>query len=125
MTDLLPGKPGLEILSFTIKDVVDFVNYLESLGKSQTATVVRDADIGKAEASRDSGVEVGHADGDTGHSTANVVLSTCGSRHALPPGSTAPCRRVTVSGSAWKPASQLTRPLPTRSASTSCNRCAV
>jgi flotillin len=51
------AKMGLEILSFTIKDVLDHVQYLESLGKAQTASVVRDADIGKAEAHRDSGVE--------------------------------------------------------------------
>lgn len=50
------AKMGLEILSFTIKDLTDNVNYLSSLGKAQTAIVVRDADIGKAEAARDSGI---------------------------------------------------------------------
>ncbi|EDQ86471.1 uncharacterized protein MONBRDRAFT_33750 [Monosiga brevicollis MX1] len=50
------AKMGLEILSFTIKDVVDSVQYLESLGKGPTAAVQRDADIGKAEAIRDSGI---------------------------------------------------------------------
>merc|ERR1712172_77320 len=39
------GKMGIEILSFTIKDVYDTVDYLASLGKSQTAAVIRDADI--------------------------------------------------------------------------------
>ena len=43
------GKMGVEILSFTIKDVHDDVDYLESLGKSQTASVKRDAEIGVAE----------------------------------------------------------------------------
>ncbi|XP_030078146.1 flotillin-2 isoform X1 [Microcaecilia unicolor] len=50
------GRMGIEILSFTIKDVYDKVEYLSSLGKTQTAAVQRDADIGVAEAERDSGI---------------------------------------------------------------------
>merc|ERR550519_66544 len=50
------GKMGIEILSFTIKDVFDNVEYLASLGKAQTAAVKRDADIGVAQANRDAGI---------------------------------------------------------------------
>ncbi|XP_072286495.1 flotillin-2 isoform X3 [Pyxicephalus adspersus] len=50
------GRMGIEILSFTIKDVYDKVEYLSSLGKTQTAVVRRDADIGVAEAERDAGI---------------------------------------------------------------------
>uniref|UniRef100_A0A8B9IQW1 Flotillin n=1 Tax=Anser cygnoides TaxID=8845 RepID=A0A8B9IQW1_ANSCY len=50
------GRMGIEILSFTIKDVYDKVDYLSSLGKTQTAAVRRDADIGVAEAERDAGI---------------------------------------------------------------------
>uniref|UniRef100_A0AAZ1XPR6 Flotillin n=1 Tax=Oreochromis aureus TaxID=47969 RepID=A0AAZ1XPR6_OREAU len=50
------GRMGIEILSFTIKDVYDKVDYLSSLGKTQTAAVQRDADIGVAEAERDAGI---------------------------------------------------------------------
>lgn len=50
------GRMGIEILSFTIKDVFDDVQYLTSLGKSQTAAVKRDADIGVAQANRDAGI---------------------------------------------------------------------
>ncbi|XP_078536212.1 flotillin-2 isoform X2 [Lissotriton helveticus] len=50
------GRMGIEILSFTIKDVYDKVEYLSSLGKTQTAVVQRDADIGVAEAERDAGI---------------------------------------------------------------------
>ncbi|XP_054392544.1 flotillin-2 isoform X1 [Pongo pygmaeus] len=50
------GRMGIEILSFTIKDVYDKVDYLSSLGKTQTAVVQRDADIGVAEAERDAGI---------------------------------------------------------------------
>jgi flotillin len=52
------GRMGIEILSFTIKDVYDSVEYLASLGRSQTANVKRDADIGVAEANRDAGIRV-------------------------------------------------------------------
>merc|ERR1719234_2298937 len=50
------GRMGIEILSFTIKDVYDNVDYLASLGKSQTAVVRKDADIGVAQAERDAGI---------------------------------------------------------------------
>merc|ERR550534_1719194 len=50
------GKMGIEILSFTIKDAYDNVDYLASLGKSQTAAVKRDAEIGVAQANRDAGI---------------------------------------------------------------------
>ncbi|XP_018019935.1 flotillin-2 isoform X3 [Hyalella azteca] len=50
------GRMGIEILSFTIKDVYDRVEYLTSLGRSQTAAVKRDADIGVALANRDAGI---------------------------------------------------------------------
>ena len=43
------GRMGMEIQSFTIKDVVDNVQYLDSLGKTQTANVKRDAEIGVAQ----------------------------------------------------------------------------
>ncbi|KOB66418.1 Flotillin 2, isoform G [Operophtera brumata] len=50
------GRMGIEILSFTIKDVYDDVQYLASLGKAQTANVKRDADVGVAQANRDAGI---------------------------------------------------------------------
>ncbi|XP_037533825.1 flotillin-2 [Nematolebias whitei] len=50
------GRMGIEILSFTIKDLYDKVNYLSSLGKTQIAAVKCDAAIGVAEAERDAGI---------------------------------------------------------------------
>ncbi|CAL9684908.1 unnamed protein product [Knipowitschia caucasica] len=50
------GRMGIEIMSFVIKDVFDSLDYLSSLGKTQTAAVQRDADIGVAEAERDAGI---------------------------------------------------------------------
>lgn len=52
------GRMGIEILSFTIKDIFDSVQYLSSLGKAQTAIVKRDAHIGVAQAVRDAGIRV-------------------------------------------------------------------
>jgi len=49
---------GIEILSFVIKDVVDNVDYLSSIGRAQSAIVKKDAAIGVAEAERDSGIVV-------------------------------------------------------------------
>ncbi|CAN7986574.1 unnamed protein product, partial [Ixodes hexagonus] len=50
------GRMGIEILSFTIKDVFDRVEYLTSLGRARTAAVKRDADVGVAQAERDAGI---------------------------------------------------------------------
>lgn len=46
------------ILVFSLQDVYDKMDYLSSLGKTQTAAVQRDADIGVAEAERDAGIRV-------------------------------------------------------------------
>lgn len=56
------GRMGIEILSFTIKDVYDRVEYLNSLGRAQTANVKRDADVGVAEAERDAGIKEAECD---------------------------------------------------------------
>lgn len=50
------GRMGIEILSFTIGQIRDSVQYLESLGKAATANVKRDADVGVANATRDAGI---------------------------------------------------------------------
>nr|WP_276203574.1 SPFH domain-containing protein [Paenibacillus fonticola] len=50
-------KMGLQIVSFTIKDVRDKHGYLEALGKPRIAAVKRDAEIAEAEAVRDSRIQ--------------------------------------------------------------------
>ncbi|KAL3311407.1 Flotillin-2 [Cichlidogyrus casuarinus] len=50
------AKMGIEILSFTIKDIFDRVTYLNSFGKTQIAIVRKDADIGVAEAEKEAGI---------------------------------------------------------------------
>ena len=52
---------GLEIVSFVIKDIRDDKEYLESLGRTRTAEVKRDAVKGEAEAQRDATIAQAHA----------------------------------------------------------------
>ncbi|CAG2119078.1 unnamed protein product, partial [Medioppia subpectinata] len=54
------GRMGIEIVSFTIQDVYDSVEYLSSLGKTRTAEVKRDAQTGVALAERDAGIREAH-----------------------------------------------------------------
>jgi flotillin len=52
---------GLEIVSFVIKDIQDDKEYLESLGRTRTAEVKRDAVRGEAEAQRDATIAQANA----------------------------------------------------------------
>lgn len=55
-------KMGLQIVSFTIKDVRDKHGYLDALGKPRIAAVKRDADIAEAEALRDARIQKAKAE---------------------------------------------------------------
>lgn len=55
-------KMGLQIVSFTIKDVRDKHGYLDALGKPRIAAVKRDAEIAEAEAVRDTRMKKALAD---------------------------------------------------------------
>jgi len=48
-TDLV--NMGMQVVSYTLKDITDDVGYLKALGEARTAEVQRDARIGQAEAS--------------------------------------------------------------------------
>ncbi len=52
---------GLQIVSFTIRDIRDNQGYLDALGKPRTAQVKRDAIIGQAEADRDATIKSAEA----------------------------------------------------------------
>ena len=54
----MPSCLLLKVSVCVLQDVYDKVEYLSSLGKTQTAAVQRDADIGVAEAERDAGIRV-------------------------------------------------------------------
>jgi len=55
-------KMGLQIVSFTIKDVRDKHGYLDALGKPRIAAVKRDADVAEAEAVRDARIQKAKAE---------------------------------------------------------------
>jgi flotillin len=55
-------KMGLQIVSFTIKDLRDQHGYLDALGKPRIASVKRDAEIAEAEAIRDSRIKKANAE---------------------------------------------------------------
>ena len=55
---------GLQIVSFTIRDIRDDMGYLNALGRKRTAEVTRDAEIGEAEATRDASIKRAEAQRD-------------------------------------------------------------
>ena len=69
-TDL--ANMGLQIVSFTLKDIRDNHGYLEALGKPRTALVLRDADIAGAEATRDADIAKAEAERDATIRSANA-----------------------------------------------------
>ena len=55
------SKLGLSIDLLNIKDITDDNKYIQSLGRKQTADIVRNATIGEAEAKRDSDIKAAEA----------------------------------------------------------------
>ena len=68
---------GLQIISFTIKNIHDAEGYLDSLGKARTAEVKRDATIGQARATRDAAIESAKArqEGEIAQLAANTKIA--------------------------------------------------
>ncbi|MEK9173345.1 MAG: SPFH domain-containing protein [Patescibacteria group bacterium] len=54
-------KTGIELVNFNIKGISDALGYIEALGKTKTAQVKRDAEIGEAEAQRESTIKASTA----------------------------------------------------------------
>lgn len=52
---------GINVVSYTIKDISDETGYLLALGKKRTAEVLRDARIGEAEAKKETGIKESRA----------------------------------------------------------------
>jgi flotillin len=50
------GKMGLEVISFTMKNVRDQNRYIENMGRPDVARIKRDADVATAEAERDTAI---------------------------------------------------------------------
>jgi len=51
------NKMGLEVISFTIKEVRDKNDYIANMGKPDVARIKRDADVATAEAERDTAIK--------------------------------------------------------------------
>ncbi len=51
------NKMGLEVISFTIKEVRDKNEYITNMGKPDVARIQRDADVATAEADRDTAIK--------------------------------------------------------------------
>jgi flotillin len=54
-------KMGLEVISFTIKEVRDKNEYISNMGRPDIARIKRDADVAQAEAERDTAIQRAHA----------------------------------------------------------------
>jgi flotillin len=69
---------GLQIVSFTIRDIRDNQGYLDALGKPRTAQVKRDAIIAQAEADRDSTIKSAQANqsGQTAKFEADTIVAS-------------------------------------------------
>src|SRR5438270_1186501 len=59
------NKMGLEVISFTIKEVRDKNDYITNMGRPDVARIKRDADKATAEAKRDADIAIAEAERDT------------------------------------------------------------
>src|ERR1700733_4736383 len=55
------SKMGLEVISFTIKEVRDKNEYISNMGRPDVARIRRDADVASAEADRDTAIKRANA----------------------------------------------------------------
>jgi flotillin len=76
---------GLEIVSFTIKDIRDDQGYLDALGQARTAEVKRDAAIGQALAARDATVKSAEArqEGETAKFQAETKIAEADKNYSV------------------------------------------
>jgi flotillin len=64
------NKMGLEVISFTIKEVRDKNEYITNMGRPDVARIKRDADVAGAEAERDTAIKRAEAKRDAATATA-------------------------------------------------------
>src|ERR1700687_5191552 len=66
------NKMGLEVISFTIKEVRDKNEYITNMGKPDVARIKRDADVATAEAERDTAIRRAEASRESAIAKANA-----------------------------------------------------
>src|ERR1039458_6732641 len=71
------NKMGLEVISFTIKEVRDKNEYITNMGKPDVARIKRDADVATAEAERDTAIKRAMATREAGVARAQADRSAC------------------------------------------------
>lgn len=76
---------GLDIVSFTIKDIRDDQGYLDALGQARTAEVKRDAAIGRALAARDATIKSAEArqEGETAKFQAETKIAEADKEYSV------------------------------------------
>jgi len=76
---------GLEIVSFTIKNIRDDEGYLDALGQARTAEVKRDARIGQANAARDATIKSAEArqEGETAKFQAETKIAEADKEYSV------------------------------------------
>ena len=119
------NKMGLEVISFTIKEVRDKNEYITNMGRPDIARIKRDADVATAEAERDTAIKRAEAQRASGGCQSP---GRPGARHRprrLPQAKQAEAQRdlEIKKASTWKPPSASRRrpTRPTRSRPTSCS----
>ena len=85
------SKMGLEVISFTIKEVRDKNEYISNMGRPDVARIKRDADVATAEAERDTAIRRANAQARVGRrkSAGRSGPRDCRNRLAGPPGRSA------------------------------------
>src|SRR5258706_4152762 len=66
------NKMGLEVISFTIKEVRDKNEYISNMGRPDVARIKRDADVAAAEAERDTAIRRAQAPREAAIAKANA-----------------------------------------------------
>src|SRR5580700_3518559 len=66
------NKMGLEVISFTIKEVRDKNEYISNMGRPDVARIKRDADVAAAEAERDTAIKRAEASREASIARANA-----------------------------------------------------
>ena len=69
-------KMGLEVISFTIKEVRDKNEYISNMGRPDVARIKRDADKATAEAKRDADIAIAEAERDTAIKKAEAMRAS-------------------------------------------------
>ena len=119
------NKMGLEVVSFTIKEVRDKNDYIVNMGRPDVARIKRDADVAAAEADRDTAIKRARGDARRRRSPRRrPTRSACSPRRCRRPSrprrsATSRSRGPTTSRPSRSSRRRRTR--PTRSRPTSCS----